>query len=105
MNIYKIFNDEEIKQKLLNLLKIIVITLCTILLLKIIIEIIIKFTNISKQNGGSNNPFINVKELFKSTKLTVKCLGKRDGISGCRECCSKLYKSLYNTCVSNCMNH
>ena len=31
------------------------------------------------------------------------CLGKRDGVSGCRDCCKK-HKNNYNKCVSNCMN-
>ena len=31
------------------------------------------------------------------------CLGKRDGVSGCRDCCKK-QKNNYSNCVSNCMN-
>ena len=33
------------------------------------------------------------------------CLGARDGVSGCRNCCSKFKVSkLYRKCVSNCMD-
>ena len=31
-----------------------------------------------------------------------KCLGKRDGVSGCRDCC-KSFKNMYSKCVSRCM--
>ena len=31
-----------------------------------------------------------------------RCLGRKDGISGCRDCCQN-YKN-YNQCVYNCMN-
>ena len=31
-----------------------------------------------------------------------KCLGKRDGVSGCRDCC-KQFKNMYAICVSKCM--
>ena len=31
------------------------------------------------------------------------CLGRRDGVSGCRDCCRN-YQD-YNQCVSNCMNY
>ena len=31
-----------------------------------------------------------------------KCLGKRDGVSGCRDCCSQ-FKNMYSKCVSRCM--
>ena len=34
----------------------------------------------------------------------VECLGKRDGVSGCRDCCKK-YRNNYNNCVNNCMNY
>ena len=30
------------------------------------------------------------------------CLGKRDGVSGCRDCCRK-FKNMYSKCVSRCM--
>ena len=32
-----------------------------------------------------------------------KCHGKRDGISGCRKCCSKNYTYNYNICLQECM--
>jgi len=35
--------------------------------------------------------------------LYEKCIGKRDGVSGCRTCC-QYYKSNYNECVNKCMN-
>lgn len=43
---------------------------------------------------------------FKSQEnLTSKsvCEGKRDGVSGCRDCCQKLLPSDYQDCVSHCM--
>ena len=46
--------------------------------------------------------------LLKTKKdfFTNSCLGKRDGVSGCRDCCS-LYNdsNLYSSCVRNCMNY
>ena len=33
-----------------------------------------------------------------------KCLGKRDGVSGCRTCCSQNYTNNYSKCVNKCMN-
>jgi hypothetical protein len=33
-----------------------------------------------------------------------KCLGKRDGVSGCRDCCSDEYPENYRNCVDLCMN-
>ena len=33
-----------------------------------------------------------------------KCLGKRDGVSGCRDCCSDEYPENYGNCVDLCMN-
>ena len=33
-----------------------------------------------------------------------KCLGKRDGVSGCRLCCSKHYTNNYRECVNKCMD-
>lgn len=46
--------------------------------------------------------------LLKTKKdfFTNSCLGKRDGVSGCRDCCSKYNDSnLYSSCVRNCMNY
>ena len=33
-----------------------------------------------------------------------KCIGKRDGVSGCRDCCSQKYPQNYRSCVDLCMN-
>ena len=41
--------------------------------------------------------FYKVKERFIDI-----CLGKRDGVSGCRDCCRK-FKNMYDICVSKCM--
>ena len=38
-------------------------------------------------------------------KFISSCLGARDGVSGCRDCCSKFNpRNLYRKCVSNCMS-
>lgn len=45
-------------------------------------------------------------ELLRSMEnFTNLCLGKRDGVSGCRDCCSSNYSNNYNNCVENCMNN
>ena len=45
-------------------------------------------------------------ELLRSMEnFTNLCLGKRDGVSGCRDCCSNNYSDNYNNCVENCMNY
>ena len=31
-----------------------------------------------------------------------KCLGERDGVSGCRDCC-RSFNNMYSKCVSRCM--
>lgn len=37
-------------------------------------------------------------------KFISTCLGARDGVSGCRDCCGKFSTGkLYRKCVSNCM--
>ena len=37
-------------------------------------------------------------------KFISSCLGARDGVSGCRNCCRKFNTGkLYRKCVSNCM--
>ena len=38
------------------------------------------------------------------TDISV-CEGKRDGVSGCRDCCSQFQGAKYNECVSNCMRY
>lgn len=40
----------------------------------------------------------------KVDKFTSKCLGKRDGVSGCRDCCAQFSNKKYKKCVSDCMN-
>ena len=41
--------------------------------------------------------------IFKyKERFTDVCLGKRDGVSGCRDCC-KQFKNMYAICVSKCM--
>ena len=37
--------------------------------------------------------------------FTSGCLGRRDGVSGCRTCCSNNYPDNYNLCVTNCMKY
>lgn len=38
-------------------------------------------------------------------KFISSCLGARDGVSGCRDCCSKFNPgNLYRKCVSSCMS-
>ena len=34
-----------------------------------------------------------------------QCLGKRDGVSGCRDCCRNKYPENYENCVNLCMNY
>lgn len=36
---------------------------------------------------------------------TKKCVGKRDGKSGCRRCCTRKYKRRRAKCVTRCMKH
>lgn len=36
-------------------------------------------------------------------KFISSCLGARDGVSGCRDCCRK-FGNLYTKCVYKCMN-
>ena len=44
--------------------------------------------------------------MFKGRQNFIinECLGKRDGVSGCRDCCSKQNKNYYE-CVYHCMNY
>ncbi len=47
-------------------------------------------------------------ENYTNTKKSVDiCNGKRDGVSGCRDCCRKEFgnSSNYFICVQNCMNY
>ena len=49
-----------------------------------------------------------LKSMYKNKKENFsnmnKCLGRRDGVSGCRDCCQE-FKSNYGQCVRNCMNY
>ena len=42
------------------------------------------------------------KEDFQNIEI---CEGKRDGVSGCRDCCSVFQGDEYFNCVNNCMNN
>lgn len=33
-----------------------------------------------------------------------KCLGKRNGVSGCRDCCNHYFSNNYSSCVNSCMD-
>ena len=61
----------------------------------IIVSLLILIFYLSKYKGfiGLNERFIN------------GCANARDGISGCRICCSKKYSGKYQKCVNNCMNN
>jgi hypothetical protein len=45
---------------------------------------------------------IYTKQKFISANIS-KCEGKRDGVSGCRDCCKKRVPSHYQECVTHCM--
>lgn len=32
------------------------------------------------------------------------CIGKRDGVSGCRDCCKNIEVNKYSNCVNTCMS-
>lgn len=40
---------------------------------------------------------------IKKENFIDKCIDKRDGVSGCRDCCSLTYPNNYNFCVNKCM--
>ena len=48
---------------------------------------------------------VKLDTLFKKEKFSnvSKCHGKRDGVSGCRTCCSSIYPSKYSQCINECM--
>lgn len=48
-----------------------------------------------------NKTKINKKKMVKYSYK--KCLGKRDGVSGCRICCKKSKK--YKKCIKSCMTY
>lgn len=43
-------------------------------------------------------------ESFNNRDNTTQCLGKKDGISGCRDCCNHFFSNNINGCVKGCMN-
>ena len=45
---------------------------------------------------------IYAKQKFISTNIS-KCEGRRDGVSGCRDCCRQLVPPHYQECVTHCM--
>ena len=55
---------------------------------------IIYFVSVSKK--------IYAKQKFISTNIS-KCEGRRDGVSGCRDCCRQLVPPHYQECVTHCM--
>lgn len=46
-----------------------------------------------------------LKKYYNKELFINKCLNKRDGVSGCRDCCKNLYKNKYDLCVNKCMNN
>lgn len=48
--------------------------------------------------------FMFFKNKSKQNFYTNVCLGRRDGVSGCRDCCAKQNQN-YSECVSDCMNY
>ena len=46
--------------------------------------------------------FIDRKKIELNSNILV-CEGRRDGVSGCRDCCATLESHLYDSCVSHCM--
>lgn len=43
-------------------------------------------------------------EAFNNRSQFTKCLGKRDGVSGCRDCCNTHFSQNYGSCVRECMD-
>ena len=43
-------------------------------------------------------------ESFNNRNNPPQCLGKKDGISGCRDCCNHFFSNNINGCVKGCMN-
>mgnify|MGYP001448030996 CR=1 FL=1 len=59
----------------------------------VILIILLAFILLKKIKG--------IYEGFESSQ----CLGKRDGVSGCRDCCRNKYPENYENCVNLCMNY
>ena len=60
--------------------------------------------NLAKERIRLLKSIYNKKENFYNYN-NLSCLGKRNGVSGCRDCCSKLDNTNYSKCVSSCMNY
>lgn len=43
-------------------------------------------------------------ESFNNRSQYTECLGKRNGTSGCRDCCNAHFKKNYGSCVKDCMD-
>jgi len=43
-------------------------------------------------------------ESFNNRSQFTRCLGKRDGVSGCRDCCNTHFSKNYGSCVRECMD-
>ena len=60
----------------------------------LMIILVITFFHFLKIKNKKNEKFQNIEI----------CEGKRDGVSGCRDCCSTFKGDNYWNCVNNCMN-
>ena len=60
--------------------------------------------NLAKERIRLLKSIYNNKENFYNYNNS-SCLGKRNGVSGCRDCCSKLDNTNYSKCVSSCMDY
>ena len=60
----------------------------------------------TNNSNESNIPFIPRNLEFKTNKNPAICAGKRDGVAGCRTCCSTHFfnPDEYSKCVSICMS-
>ena len=61
-----------------------------VLLTIFVVLLVIVFITINKKNK-------------KKEKFIDSCLGARDGVSGCHDCCIN-YENQYSKCLSGCMN-
>ena len=46
----------------------------------------------------------NVENFNNRNNNYSQCLGKRDGVSGCRDCCNSYFSENYRNCVNTCMD-
>ena len=65
----------------------------------------------SKNKELANERIILLKSIYGSVEgfnnrnnNYSQCLGKRDGISGCRDCCNSYFAGNYRNCVNACMD-